>query len=357
MLISPELRAAAEKCFAMAYPFAVVLMPQSENAVFFACEKAVFPGQTHGNFFLIGRFGCDASRMPLAILPQYSVADILSIRKNTETDISVEITEQSTDRDTYRKIINNVVNDMPGQYAKVVIARQIIAETSVSPLEIAEEYFTQFPTCMRSIFYTPQTGLWITSTPEVLIDYRSDISELNTMSLAGTRRRGETDWDLKNCREHEIVTDYIVSILESAGMEVHTSGPESISFGCIEHLCNRIRATGKINPVELAISLSPTPAVGGWPVADALKTIAHYENFDRGCYGGFLGIVNNQSCHLYVNLRCGQLLGKNNNNFTWRLISGGGITSMSDADTEWAETENKISPLLNILTEKTLSLT
>lgn len=357
MLISHELRAAAKKCYDMAYPFAISFMPSSEVPQFFACEKAVCPNESIECFFLIGSFGSGVSQRPLAVLPQFTAGEVLSLSHFSSVTQPDGITAKSTDRNAYRSIIHNVVSDLQGREAKVVIARQIVAETTANPLDIAEKYFTQFPECMRTIFYTPHTGMWITATPELLIDYTAATEQLRTMSLAGTRRAGEADWDLKNSREHELVTEHIVSVLKEFGMDVSVSEAENLAFGGIEHLCNRITGTGKIDPVELALHLSPTPAVGGWPVADAIKSIARYEDFDRACYGGFLGVVNARRCRLFVNLRCCQLIREKNNNYTWRLIAGGGITNMSDADAEWAETENKIGPLKHILTEKTLPLT
>lgn len=357
MLISQELRDAANKCYDMAYPFAISFMPSSAVPQFFACEKAVCPNQTIENFFLIGSFGSGVTQRPLAILPQFTVSDVLSLSHFISVSRPDEITAKSTDRNVYRNIIRSVVRDLEGRDAKVVISRQIVAETTATPLNIAEKYFTQFPECMRSIFYTPRTGLWITATPELLIDYTPATGQLLTMSLAGTRRAGEADWDLKNSREHELVTEHIVSVLKDFGMDVAVSEAENLAFGGIEHLCNKITGTGKIDPIELALHLSPTPAVGGWPVAAAIKSIARYEDFDRACYGGFLGVVDAQRSRLFVNLRCCQLIGEKNNNYTWRLIAGGGITNMSDADAEWAETENKIGPLKHILTEEILPLT
>lgn len=357
MLITKELRAAAQRCYEMSFPFAISLMPHSDEPQFFACDKAVCPHSGLDDYFLTGSFGEGVSQLPLAILPQFSPDEIFAFNLHSPIACKKPIEAKSTGRSEYDDIIRNVVNDLTGLDAKVVIARQIVVETDANPFDVAERYFQEFPACMRSIYYTPQTGLWITATPELLIDYNADSEKLHTMSLAGTRRCGESEWDIKNSREHALVTEYIASVLEDFGMDVSISEAESLPFGKIEHLCNRITAFGIINPVELALRLSPTPAVGGWPVDAALKSIRHYENFDRGCYGGFLGIVTSKRCRLFVNLRCGQLVDSNEGKFTWRLFAGGGITNMSHADVEWAETENKIKPLKNILTEKILSLT
>lgn len=68
-------------------------------------------------------------------------------------------------------------------------------------------------------------------------------------------------------------------------------GPnENLPFGAIEHLCNRIEAQGKIEPVDIALKLSPTPAVCGWPKEKAYMTIVTAERHKRSCYGAFIGL-------------------------------------------------------------------
>ena len=122
------------------------------------------------------------------------------------------------------------------------------------------------------------------------------------------------------------------------------STPETVTAGNIAHLKTTFNIQTNKTPVELANLLHPTPAVCGLPEKTAKDFILKNEGHSREFYTGFLGIINDRSCSLFVNLRCMQLF-KNEN---W-LYVGGGITSLSNADKEWRETELKAQTLLNIL--------
>ncbi len=96
---------------------------------------------------------------------------------------------------------------------------------------------------------------------------------------------------------------------------------------------------------ELALRLSPTPALCGFPVESAMRIIDVCENFDRSYYGGFCGPYQNEGdFNFFVNLRSLRLTPAG-----CALYAGGGINEMSAPDDEWLETENKLSTLLRCL--------
>jgi isochorismate synthase len=72
--------------------------------------------------------------------------------------------------------------------------------------------------------------------------------------------------------------------------------------------------------------------------------IQQLEGHERSLYAGVIGLVNEHSSNLFVNLRCAQVF-----NDAVTLYLGGGHTEDSDANAEWEETENKARTLLNIL--------
>ena len=79
----------------------------------------------------------------------------------------------------------------------------------------------------------------------------------------------------------------------------------------MQHLGTRIE--GRLsapapNVLELVRALSPTPAVGGHPGAEALALIAEVEGFDRGRYGGAVGWVDAAGNGTWaVAIRCAEL--------------------------------------------------
>jgi isochorismate synthase len=81
------------------------------------------------------------------------------------------------------------------------------------------------------------------------------------------------------------------------------------------------------------------------PLENAQQFLKANEGYDREYYTGFLGPVNvkNES-HLFVNLRCMQVLTK-----SALLYAGAGVTIDSDPQKEFEETELKMEAILNII--------
>ena len=96
--------------------------------------------------------------------------------------------------------------------------------------------------------------------------------------------------------------------------------------------------------VDLALSLHPTPAVGGLPRQAAVEYILKNEGYDRSFYTGFFGVTRNNEANFWVNLRCMQLF-KNG----LVLYAGGGITAASSPQLECEETCNKLQTLTSII--------
>ena len=83
---------------------------------------------------------------------------------------------------------------------------------------------------------------------------------------------------------------------------------------------------------------------GGIPKGNALTFLAHNENYDRRFYAGYLGPIQSNQTHLFVNLRCAQW---EENQLT--LYIGAGITASSISENEWKETVRKAETFLNAL--------
>jgi isochorismate synthase len=91
--------------------------------------------------------------------------------------------------------------------------------------------------------------------------------------------------------------------------------------------------------------LHPTSQISFLPKEPALHFILTHEGYDRSYYSGYLGPVNSDAgTHLYVNLRCTQLL-----SHEAILYAGAGITAESDPDKEWQETQHKMQTIGNVL--------
>lgn len=188
-------------------------------------------------------------------------------------------------------------------------------------------------------------GTWIGATPEILLE--GNPSCMKTTSLAGTKLNATTPWTPKEKEEQQIVTDYISSILSTHlnKKDIHISSPYTFNTGAVFHLKSDFQFTlPKVNWFGLMNDLHPTPAVCGVPTKAAKALILSSEKHSRAFYTGIIGLRRQNELKSFVNLRCMQLLGEES-----ALYLGGGITSDSNTEAEWEETENKSHTLLRLL--------
>lgn len=361
---SVQIYKVAKECLTRNIPFAVCCMPGDDpdaDCRLYAEALSVdlridpscfdsFPG------FVFNYFGLDNKIKAFGLrevddIKQFSEY-VASCYDNKETDAQIMPQYRtSTDRDEYIHGLNGVIQDLKSDAEKTVISRILNVKSEKDPIDVARTYFDIHPACFRYVMFTPETGIWLASTPELLVDYDKQSKILHTMSLAGTRNYDESgEWDQKNILEHNIVTDYICDILSGLGMKVEIPVQTTVSFKNIEHLCHKITAYGEIQLSELLPHLSPTPALCGWPREHAYKQIIASERHERRCYGGFIGVNSPEGARLFVNLRCAYAEPEPaESSYRYTLFGGGGITRHSDPDLEWTETENKMKSLYNII--------
>jgi len=257
---------------------------------------------------------------------------------------SSSLKRQELDKKTYLSKAELFINACTKDISKVVLSRikkypVINGDIFQTYLNLCKEYNHSF----NYLFNIPNEGTWTGATPETLIEGSAE--KYTTVALAGSKPLDNINWKEKELDEQQFVTNYIKEKLESESINHQfNSNPETVTAGNIAHLKTTFNIQTNKSPLELADLLHPTPAVCGLPQKKAQDFILKNEGYNREFYTGFLGIINNTSCSLFVNLRCMQLF-KNEN---W-LYVGGGITSESNPDNEWRETELKTQTLLNIL--------
>lgn len=239
------------------------------------------------------------------------------------------------------------------RFTKAIASRVSRERCCLTPSEIFRRLCQSYPEACVFLFSTSRHGTWIGASPEIILT--SSDNEINTVSLAGTRwnsdDRGlnneeqypQKEWDQKNIEEQQIVTDFIVEALKGSGLNPTSDGPDTLKAGPVEHLVTRIKAEGTIEDFSLLRHLCPTPALSGYPRQEAIQAITEIEHFPRLCYGGMIGLVkSNGDFFTYANLRSGRL---DMPHKTIQLHAGGGITPLSDPESEWEETEKKLSTL------------
>ena len=267
---------------------------------------------------------------------------ILSEYKLTLNSSSLK--REELDKKSYLNKAELFINACTKDISKVILSRikkhlAINGDIFQTYLNLCKEYNHSF----NYLFNIPNEGTWMGATPETLIEGSTE--KYTTVALAGSKALDNINWKEKELDEQQFVTNYIKEKLESESINHQfNSTPETVKAGNIAHLKTTFNIQTNKTPLELANLLHPTPAICGLPQNKAQNFILKNEGYNREFYTGFLGIINNTSCSLFVNLRCMQLF-KNEN---WIYV-GGGITTNSNPNNEWEETELKAQTLLNIL--------
>ena len=215
-----------------------------------------------------------------------------------------------------------------------------------------------YPRAFVSLISVPGVGTWLGATPEVLVSI--DPQQIfRTVALAGTQPAiagepvGNAIWRQKEIEEQAMVERYILSCFKKLRLREYTEvGPRTIVAGNLMHLRTDFSVDMKevdfpTLGTDMLQLLHPTSAVCGLPKEPALTFIQAHEGYNRSYYSGYLGPVNStDGTHLYVNLRCMQLLKDQA-----ILYAGAGITGESDAAKEWQETQHKMQTMLKILAD------
>ena len=187
---------------------------------------------------------------------------------------------------------------------------------------------------------------FVGASPELLV--RKTGLEVLARPLAGTATDAAALYrSSKDQREHRFVVDAVVDALARHCTGIRVDGPRPLELADLSHLATNVTATvtGPTTIMELVDALHPTPAVAGTPRALALDTIAALESQPRGRYAGPCGWVDRDGDgEFVVALRGAVIDGRHAT-----LHAGAGIVQGSDPDAEWAETQQKLMPMLQAL--------
>jgi len=231
-----------------------------------------------------------------------------------------------------------------GAVEKVVLAREVVVEASraFDPRAVLDVLRATQPGC---IVYAD--GGFVGASPELLVRRRG--LDVTARPMAGTGARAdELAGSEKDGREHRLVVDAVVDVLQSACADVHVDDTAPVSLTDLSHLATRITARVRdtdTSAIDLALALHPTPAVAGTPRDTAIAAISRLEPTARDLYAGPCGWVDaDGDGEFVVALRGAQLDGHRA-----RLHAGAGIVAGSRAEAEWAETQVKLEPMLRAL--------
>ena len=279
---------------------------------------------------------------PSAPLP---AADAYEIHQVTPTPVYLDAVEVA------RRAVRN------GRLVKAVIAREITV-TSSRPFD-RHGVMQRLKATFGSSYRFAIDGFFGAS-PELLIAV--DGRMVTSHPLAGTApRAGDPDKDAaiakaliestKNQVEHRAVIDMVHdTLLPWCSFLDWEPEPSIVTVANVQHLGTRLEgqlSSPPPNVLTLVRALTPTPALGGHPGAEALALIAEVEHVDRDRYGGAVGWLDRHGNGAFaVAIRCAQL---SDDGLVARLHAGGGIVADSDPLAELAETQAKFQAMLSAL--------
>jgi len=265
----------------------------------------------------------------------------------------------STSPESYIKSVQDALDSLRhGGLQKVVPAavRKVELDSNYNSLTSFERLCESYPLAFVSLVSTPKLGTWIGTSPEAIIEVdRNNI--FSTVAVAGTQpfeqqtSVQEVAWRQKEIEEQALVSRYIINCFKKIRLrEFEEWGPKTVVAGNLLHLKTTFTVDmeetnfPQLGSVMLDL-LHPTSAVCGMPKPAAQAFLEKHENFDRELFSGYLGPVKlNGETHLFVNLRCMQVLDDGA-----LLYAGAGVTEDSIPEKEWIETQLKCDTLLDVL--------
>jgi salicylate biosynthesis isochorismate synthase len=241
-----------------------------------------------------------------------------------------------------------------GTMDKVVLARseayRTDADATFDPLGTALALRNRQSDSTTFMIQRKDGQAFLGATPEILV--RMDSGRVETVAMAGTRRRGTAEGDdaalgtqlldsPKDRHEQQLVADAICQALGPVVSDLKVpAAPEVVRLPDVQHLRTAItgRVTDRANIFDLLMRLHPTPAVGGLPRESALQWLDDHESLDRGWYAGPIGWVDAQGNGEFVVAIRSVLMADHEA----AAFAGCGLVAHSNARDEWDESVVKL---------------
>ena len=279
----------------------------------------------------------------------------------TETAFTAHLADYRPDFATWRQMVSKAGQQfLTGSLDKVVLSRKTRLQLTgqFSPWPLLNAWQQANPQTYQFLLH--QKGeTFFGCSPERLVKRLENL--ISTEALAGTILRGQNQAedsqlegllmsDGKNIHENRLVLDDICRRLQPLCHSLEADRSHSVvKLQRIQHLRYQLRGilNPEVNDEHLLSALHPTPAVGGTPRLQSRQFIETHEPYARGLYAGVCGVLAINSSDFSVAIRSARLVDD-----ALMLYSGAGIVKDSIADDEWAELNNKIATVLDILQQQ-----
>ncbi len=305
--------------------------------------------------FVVAPFAVTDSEPLLLIRGDRVEQHLLTDRLELQCELGQDGGDNSS-RETYSiDFANYHAHLVSGDFQKIVLARsaKVPLQASQHVYDLFLDACRRYPRMFVCLVSTKRSRTWLTATPEILLS--SAAGKWQTIALAGTMQLEGDDlnsegehvtWGIKNIQEQRYVATYITECLERFAEDFTERGPYTVRAGNLVHLRSDFTFTlpDTLHLGDVLMTLHPTPAVCGLPKRQTFDFIRKNEHTPRHYYSGFMGPLQLPATHLYVSLRCMQLLADG-----YRLYAGGGLLPDSTEEQEWQETEAKMETMRSLL--------
>lgn len=165
---------ATKRAIELNLPFALFALPGSDEYRFYASRpdeddyNAVNDSITTCDSFFITRFAQPIGGGSM-IKAELSAEEVVALPSDTEPWPGPELTARPTSTSyanyyaqirTFRHAIGR------RKVTKAVLSRRIVAESTLDPFDLASRYFDLCPGTFRALYFTQETGLWLTAPPD-----------------------------------------------------------------------------------------------------------------------------------------------------------------------------------------------
>ena len=289
----------------------------------------------------------------LVLLLQQPLADPQTLHPVAESDITAQ--SEFSD-DAFYEVVDRAKRYIAdGDIMQVVLSQRISQPFTRHPLTLYRALRALNPS--PYMFYFDFEDFHVVgASPEILV--RLENNAVTLRPIAGTRPRGKTAEqdqqlardllaDPKECAEHVMLVDLgrnDVGRVSQKGTIRVTEQMLIENYSHVMHIVSNVDGVLEpgLNALDVLRATFPAGTVSGAPKIRAMQIIDELEPSKRGIYAGAIGYLGfNGDMDLAIAIRTGVIKDQ-----TLYVQAGAGIVADSVPETEWIETRDKASAVL-----------
>lgn len=255
------------------------------------------------------------------------------------------------------------VSDLLNLFATTDLAKAVLSRA----VEVETDTDIHLPGLLRNLLAINAKGYTFAAdtlpgvklmgaSPELLVAKKGSYVVSNPLAGSRPRSASEAQNDdsrlsllntQKDLHEHGLVVEEVERVLSQYCHNLYAPMiPSVIETQTMLHLSTLLEGQANdanLNVLKIAADLHPTPAVCGYPRANAYEAIRNIEQFDRGYFTGMVGWCDSRgNGEWVVTIRCAEVQKRQ-----MKVYAGAGIVHESVPQSELDETGAKMGTILS----------